>query len=259
MTGTSAVISFPNITYNSPYAINFFLGLFSLASLFPIVLMATQSLLREKDNRFEQILYATPITIRNYFISRFSLVFGFAVFTFLLFLIGYIIGHLLTINNSEQWGVFHLSYYLHCFFTIVLPNIFLCTVIVCCTAWFTKNKMFVYLSGLGIYILYMVVSIFSNSPFMAGSVPVSESTMNLSAKIDLFGMAAFFEQTQYWTALQRNTTVLQLSGNFLWNRIGVILLAFLLLIAAYKFFKFKLTNQQKKKIDRKSTRLNSSH
>lgn len=61
-------------------------------------------------------------------------------------------------------------------------------------------------------------------------------------------MAAFFEQTQYWTALQRNTTVLQLSGNFLWNRIGVILLAFLLLIAAYKFFKFKLTNQQKKKI-----------
>ncbi|MBL0253738.1 MAG: aminopeptidase [Chitinophagaceae bacterium] len=248
MTGTSGVISFPNITYNSPYAINFFLGLFSLASLFPIVLMATQSLLREKDNRFEQILYATPITIRNYFISRFSLVFGFAVFTFLLFLIGYIIGHLLTINNSEQWGVFHLSYYLHCFFTIVLPNIFLCTVIVCCTAWFTKNKMFVYLSGLGIYILYMVVSIFSNSPFMAGSVPVSESTMNLSAKIDLFGMAAFFEQTQYWTALQRNTTVLQLSGNFLWNRIGVILLAFLLLIAAYKFFKFKLTNQQKKKI-----------
>ncbi|MBK7735032.1 MAG: hypothetical protein IPI36_07250 [Chitinophagaceae bacterium] len=108
--------------------------------------------------------------------------------------------------------------------------------------------MLVYLSGLGIYILYMVVSIFSNSPFMAGSVPVSESTMNLSAKIDLFGMAAFFEQTQYWTALQRNTTVLQLSGNFLWNRIGVILLAFLLLIAAYKFFKFKLANQQKKKI-----------
>lgn len=248
MTGTSAILSFPNITYNSPYAINFFLGLFSLASLFPIVIMASQSLLREKDNQFEQILYATPITTRNYFISRFSLVFGFAIFTFLLFLIGYIIGHLLKIDNSERWGIFHLSYYFHCFFTIVLPNIFLCTVIVCCTAWFSKNKMLIYLSGLGIYILYMVVSIFSNSPLVAGSSPASESAMNLAAKLDPFGMAAFFEQTHYWTALQRNTTVLQLSGNFLWNRIGVILLAFLLLIVAYKFFKFKLANQQKKKI-----------
>ena len=248
LTGTSAVISFPNITYNSPYAINYFLGLFSLASLFPIVLMASQCLLREKDNRFEQILYATPITIRNYFISRFFLVFGVAVFTFLLFLTGYIIGHLVTINNSEQWGVFHLSYYLHSFFTIVLPNIFLCTVIVCCTAWFSKNKMLVYLSGLGIYILYMVVSLFSNPPFIAGTSPSSERAMNLSAKLDPFGMAAFFEQTQYWTVLQRNTTVLQLSGNFLWNRIGVVLLAFILLIAAYHFFKFKIASQQKKKI-----------
>lgn len=248
LTGTSAIISFPNITYNSPYAINFFLGLFSLASLFPIVLMASQSLLREKDNRFEQILYATPITIRNYFISRFFLVFGGAVFTSLLFITGYIIGHLVTINNSEQWGTFHLSYYLYCFFTIVLPNIFLCTIIVCCTAWYSKNKMLIYLSGLGIYVLYMIVSLFSNSPFMAGSSPASERTMNLSAKLDPFGMAAFFEQTQYWTALQRNTTVLQLSGNFLWNRIGVILLAFMLLLAAYKFFKFKIVNQQKKKI-----------
>lgn len=225
MTGTSAIMPFPNITLNSPYAINFFLGLFSLASLIPIVLIASQSLLRENDNQFEQILYTTPITIPAYIISRFSLVFGVAVFTSLLFLIGYILGHLIVIDNSERWGSFHLSHYLHCFFAIVLPNIFLCTVIVCCTAWFSKNRMLVYLSGLGIYILYMIVSLFSNSPFMAGSSPVSDKAMNLAAKLDPFGMAAFFEQTQYWTAIQRNNNVLQLSGIFLWNRIGVILLA----------------------------------
>lgn len=115
MTGTSAIMPFPNITLNSPYAINFFLGLFSLASLIPIVLIASQSLLRENDNQFEQILYTTPITIPAYIISRFSLVFGVAVFTSLLFLIGYILGHLIVIDNSERWGSFHLSHYLHCF------------------------------------------------------------------------------------------------------------------------------------------------
>lgn len=172
--GTSAGIGFPNIKYNSPYAINFIVGLFSLASLFPIVITASQSLLREKDNHFEQILYATPITVRNYFVSRFLLVFGVAVLTFLLFFVGFIFGHLMEINiNSEKWGGFHLSYYLHSFFVIVLPNIFLCTVLVCCTAWFSKNKMLVYLSGLGIYVVYMVVSIFTGSPLISGGSPPS--------------------------------------------------------------------------------------
>ncbi|MBK8392799.1 MAG: hypothetical protein IPL23_27555 [Saprospiraceae bacterium] len=82
LVGTSAGIGFPNITYNSPYAINFIFGLFSLASLFPMVLMASQSLMREQDHRFEQILYTTSITNRDYFGSRFSVVFGISILSF---------------------------------------------------------------------------------------------------------------------------------------------------------------------------------
>ncbi|MFH4965560.1 M1 family aminopeptidase [Gaetbulibacter sp. M235] len=249
LVGTSAGIAFPNIKYNSPYAINFILGLFSLASLFPIVIMASQSLLREQDNHFEQILYATPITIRNYFVSRFLLVFGMAVFTFLLFIIGYMLGHFIKMDNSEKWGIFHFNYYLNSFLIIVLPNIFLCTVIVCCTAWFSKNKMLISLSGLGIYVLYMVVSIFSNSPLFAGASPVSDNAMSISSKLDPFGMVAFFEQTQYWTALQKNTMVLQLSENLLFNRIAIILLALTIFYTVYKRFQFKNSNKPKKKVE----------
>ncbi len=247
--GTSAQISFPNILYNSPYAINFLLGLFSLACLFPIVIIAAQSLLREKDSQFEHILYSTPITIKNYFVSRFLFVFGVAIVTFLLFIFGYMIGHLIEMENSEKWGAFHLIYYLNSFLVIVLPNIFLCTVIVCSTAWLSKNKMLIYLSGLGIYVVYMVVSIFSNSPMLASASPVSDSAMKLSAKLDPFGMAAFFEQTQYWTALEKNTLILVLSGNLLINRIAYTTLAFAFLYATYKHFQFKISKKQKKKIE----------
>lgn len=247
--GTSAGIAFPNITNNSPYVINFILGLFSLASLFPIVIMASQSLLREKDTHFEQILYATPITIRNYLVSRFFLIFGVAVFTFLLFLIGYIFGHLMAMNDSENWGVFHLNYYLNPFLILVLPNIFFCSVIICCAAWFSKNKMVIYLSGLSIYVLYIVGSIFSNSPLLASASPASDSAMSLSAKLDPFGMTAFFEQTRFWPALQKNTMVLQLSGNLLFNRVAFLLLAIILLYTAYKRFHFRTSNKQKKKVE----------
>jgi ABC-2 type transport system permease protein len=244
---TSAGIGFQNITYNSPYVINYFFGLFSLTSLFPIVIFASQSLLREKDNRFDAVLYATPITVTNYFISRFSIVFGIAIFTFLLFLVGYMIGHFLKIDNSGNWSAFQLTHYFHSFFVIVLPNILFCTVIVCITAWFSKNKMLVYLSGLGIYILYMVFSIFSNTPIVSGASPVSDAAMSLSAKLDPFGLAAFFEQTKHWTALKRNTTVLQLSGNLLINRVAIVLLALAILLTAYKLFHFKISNNLKKR------------
>lgn len=244
--GSISRISFPNITYNSPYAINFILGLFSLACLIPVTITASQSLLREKDNRFEQILYSTPITTGNYFISRFLLVFGIAVLSFLLFLSGFISGHLMRMDSSELWGAFHISYYIHSFLIIVLPNIFLCSVIISCTAWISKNKTAVYLSGLGIYVLYMVVSIYSNSPLMAGASPVSESSMQLAAKTDPFGMAAFFEQTNHWTSSERNSVLLQLSGNVLFNRVAVVILSSTFLYISFKIFRFKVTDKNRK-------------
>ncbi|MBK8392798.1 MAG: hypothetical protein IPL23_27550 [Saprospiraceae bacterium] len=96
------------------------------------------------------------------------------------------------------------------------------------------------MSGLGIYILYMVFTIFSKNPLMSGSEPISETAMALSAKIDPFGMAAFFHQTNHWTAEQRNTEVLHLSGNVLFNRMMVVSFAFGLLILAYRFFRFNI-------------------
>lgn len=245
LVGTSAGIAFPNITYNSPYAINFLFGLFSLASLFPIVLIASQSMMREKDHRFEQILYTTSITNQSYLVSRFLVVFGITMLSFLVFVVGYMMGHLIKMNDSAHWGIFRIHYYLHSFLVIVFPNILLCTVVVCAVALLTKNKMLIFLSGLGIYILYVVFAVFSNNPLMAGSEPLSESAMNYSAKIDPFGMAAFFHQTNHWTAVQRNTEVLHLSGNLLFNRMMVIGLALGILFLSYRLFRFKLTKQQK--------------
>ncbi|MFI2744086.1 M1 family aminopeptidase [Zhouia sp. PK063] len=248
LVGTSAGIVFPNIKYNSPYAINFILGLFSLLSLFPIVIIASQSLVREKETQFEQLLYTTSIATKNYLISRFLLLFGIASICYLLFITGYMAGHLTSITSDGNWETFHFYYYINSFVILILPNIFLCTAIVSSIAWFSKSKMAIYVSGLGIYVLYMVGSIFSNSPLLAGASPVSDEAMNLSAKLDPFGMAAFFEQTYYWSALQKNTFVLKLTGNLLLNRVGVLVLACILLGILYKYYTFKVHYKASKKL-----------
>ncbi|HYC27828.1 MAG TPA: hypothetical protein VEB42_03415, partial [Chitinophagaceae bacterium] len=126
--------------------------------------------------------------------------------------------------------------------------IILCIALLCGTAWLTRSKLVIYVGGLLIYVLYIIASIFSNSPLMAGSAPSTPEAMSLFAKLDPLGMAAFFEQTKYWTAHERNTLQLSLSGNFLFNRVLWMSIAALVLGLSYARFSFRKLNSKPAKI-----------
>ena len=82
---------------------------------------------------------------------------------------------------------------------------------------------------------------------MAQAVPASPESMAIAAIADPFGIAAFFEQTQYWTPFQKNTQFLSFSGLFLKNRIIWILISIGFLLTTYKLFSFrKITKKVKK-------------
>ncbi len=140
---------------------------------------------------------------------------------------------------------FHAINYLYPFFVLAVLNALLCTAIVSTAGWLTKNKMVIYLSGLFIYILYMAVSLYSNSPLFANASPVSAGMMSMMAKLDPFGMAAFFEQTKTWTPLLRNTQLMVLEGNLLFNRIAVLLVSGALLYTTCRFYRFTLGKKEK--------------
>ena len=79
--------------------------------------------------------------------------------------------------------------------------------------------------------------------------------MAIAAIADPFGIAAFFEQTQFWTPFQKNTELLSFSGLFLKNRVLWILVSVGFLLATYKLFSFrkmakKVKKQPKTKDDR---------
>ena len=78
--------------------------------------------------------------------------------------------------------------------------------------------------------------------------------MSLMAKMDPFGLAAFFEQSKSWNPLQRNTQLLQLKGNFLLNRIWVLLFSLALTAIALRLYRFTLGKKQKakKQLDEKT-------
>ena len=117
-----------------------------------------------------------------------------------------------------------------------ITKYFICSTIIFSVSTLTKNSTATYVSAVFIYMLYFVSSIFLNSPLLAQAVPASPESMAIAAVADPFGIAAFFEQTQYWTPFQKNTQLLSFSGLFLLNRLVWIFVSIGILLGTYRLF-----------------------
>ncbi|RKS23171.1 peptidase M1-like protein [Flavobacterium endophyticum] len=244
-TSVAANFPFPETYKNSPYVITYVIGIMSLMCIFSVALLAAQSLMREKDAHFDLILYATPIQKRYYLSSRFLVIFGIAALTFVLYVTGLLVGHQLFSSHDEELAALDVWSYVKPFLVLAVPNILFCTGVLCSIGVLSKNRMAIYISGLFIYFLYWGIAMFSNSPLMASAAPVSAASMDVMAKVDPFGLSAFFEQTQYWTAGQRNTQLVTLTGNFLFNRMAYMAVSCLLVVFAYRKFSFIVGKDRK--------------
>ncbi|MCR4034073.1 MULTISPECIES: ABC transporter permease/M1 family aminopeptidase [Flavobacterium] len=256
-----ANFSFSGAYKNSPFVLTYAIGLLSLMTIFSITLQVAQQFLKEYETKFDAIVFSTPISKFHYLGSKFITAFVIAVSSFGMFIIGMIVGHQMSWIPKSEIAPFEILNYLWPYLVIVIPNILLCLSILATLAWLTRSKLFIYVGGLFIYILYIAGSIFSNSPLFANASPSSAKAMSMAAKIDPFGLAAFLEQTRYWTAIEKNTQLLSLSGNFLLNRIMWICISFLLIFVSYKMFSFRKTKTKKVKsvqIDTKEAKVFSA-
>ncbi len=222
-----------NLAYNSPYQIAYITSFLSLTSLFFTTIFTAQLALKEMDYNFNLIYFSFPISKKQFMWSRFLSIFTLSFCSTLLLTISFFIGREMEIADKVSVP-FSVSYYLLpiLFFTAI--NSFFVVTITSTVAWLTKNKLYVYVSGLLLYVMYMVALLFSGSPFMANQLPQSKQAQWISAISDPFGISAYFYQTSRFTIEQRNTNLLDITGMLLVNRIAIILLAFLLLLFVSK-------------------------
>jgi len=235
------------INFNSVYQVYFHAGIFTLGSVFVIMFFAISAMLRDKQYNMEGMLYSSSIQKVHYFWSRFLGTFIFSVLAFSPYLLGYMFGNYFSDLDPERIADFQLMTYLQPWLYIIVPNIFICSSIVFSVSTLTKSNTATYVSAVFIYMLYFVSSIFLNSPLIAQAVPASPESMAIAAVADPFGIAAFFEQTQYWTPFQKNTQLLSFSGLFLWNRLVWMLVAVGVLLGTYRLFSFRKVTKRAKK------------
>ena len=234
------------IYLNSPYTIGFMTGMLSLSVIFFATIFASQQLFKDQDSKFDSILFSLPFSKRDYISGRF---FSFFLQTFLSFtflMTGFIIGQNMR-TGSEMQPYFNLWYYL---FPLLIFGFINCLLV--CSFLFlisltTKKKLLVVIGGLLLYVLYMVVLLFSNSPFMAGSIPQSLESQQISAFTDPFGLSAYFFEGKNLSVIEKNELTIPFSSYLLVNRTVFLFISLAFLLLSYRLFSFSGFSGKKKR------------
>jgi ABC-2 type transport system permease protein len=234
--GSLRYLPYPDLHRNAPYFLSYFTGLATLGTIFTITLAVAQSFLKDAETKMDSLVYAMPLRKSDYLFPPLAAVFALTFLALTIAILGLLLGNYLPWLPASERGAFSLSAYAWPLLVLAAPNILFCLSLTACIAWLSRKALSVYTGGLLLFILYLIGSVVSNSPLMAGASPATPEAMALTAKLDPFGLAAFFEQTRYWTVTDRNTRLLAPEGNFLINRL--LWLAFSFLVLAFSYLKF---------------------
>jgi len=130
---------------------------------------------------------------------------------------GTIIGPFMPWADQETFQSFNLIHYLQPFFLFVIINALLVSAIYTTIAVTTRNRALVYVSAVGLLVLYLIGGI------IAGEQPEEW----IAALVDPFGATSLAVETQYWPAAEQNENMAPFTGWVGLNRLvyGIVGLA----------------------------------
>lgn len=240
------------IAVNAPYNIGFMLGILSLAIIFIATVLAFVLLFREQDANFSLIVYTTPIEKKKFALSRFLSFCLLTLFSFLVLVSGFVIG-LNVQPEAEMISGFKPWHFIYPFLLFGIFNtLFICGLLFLIAQKF-KNKLLVAISGIFLYIMYILIMVFSNAPFMAQALPQSLLAQEISALADPFGLSSYFFESKDQTLLQRNTQTVPFSNHLLLNRILFFVFALTMIYGGVRSFSFQSTKKRKYRKPKPST------
>ena len=230
LTGTDSITTGAGgerVKANGAISIATSISIMSLLSIFFGAVFTVTGVMRDENHKFLEIMHSTPIKT---FDLAFSRMVGVTLTVFLCILAGVLgmaLGQFSPWADKEAFGAFNLLYWLHPIVFFVGINALLVSSIYMMIAALTRNKSIVYVSAVGLFMLYIGVNLFptENSP---------DLTVTLT---EPFGLASLAIVSEFWTPAEQNTQTVPLIGYFGLNRLIYGLLAITLFALTLLRFK----------------------
>ncbi|MDY8136159.1 ABC transporter permease/M1 family aminopeptidase [Aquimarina sp. 2201CG5-10] len=235
------------INDNAPYKLNFIICGLSLGSIFPVLFFTIQSLLRDTTYKYDAIIYSTAITKTKYYLSKFIGVYISSLMVVSFGVLGLYLGQFM--DHNIRMGDFSIWHYLWPWLLFIVPNTFIIAGILFVTTLFSRSSVITYVTGVLLLVVFWITSFYINSPFTGGQVLSKPNILGVIAILDYFGLAAFAEQTQFWTPYEKNHEIIALSGSVLLNRLIWSIAGLFILGIGYRLFSFRKENIQTKKTE----------
>jgi ABC-2 type transport system permease protein len=225
-----------NINANAPYVLYYLITLMSHFGLLITAAFFGKAAYRDFKENTYSLYFSYPIKKIDYLLGRFSGAFLSTLFVFSGVGIGALLGSLSPFVNPEKIGRIDLLSYILPYLYGVLPNVLFAGVLFFSLALVTRKFFPVYTGAAAIIICHL-----------AGNSFLQSQNDLLASLIDPFGNIAARGFYVYWTAAQKNSLLIPLSGNFLLNRIIWITLGITLLHIMFKKFHFSHLLESKKR------------
>ncbi len=220
---------------NSSYAIHQLVAFGGYLGLLIIAPIFGQSINKDFEKRFNQILFATPLRKSTYFLVRYFASVISSVVILSSIAIGIFIATLLPFIDRAMICRNEIWYYVAPYLTEVIPNTMMFGAIFIAIASLTKRMAPVYLASIVVFTGWLIARTLSSSI----------GDHNIPALLDPLGQAAANLVTRYWSASEQATQTIPLTGMFLYNRILWASVGSVILLLAYVVFDpFKLPREK---------------
>jgi ABC-2 type transport system permease protein len=220
-TGSGVSFSSEKVFINSPFALAqtvAFLGFFGVIVIAPVMGRAVQ---QDFEYQTFHFFFTSPIRKSDYFFGRFLGALATLLYIFAGIMVGVLIGSHWPGVLPERVGPWSLRAMLQPYAISLLPNLVFLGAAFFGIAALTRRMMPVYVAGIIVLIGYLAAS----------GLLIDMDNRTLASMLDPVGRMAMSTMARYWTAAEKNTQLMHLTGELLWNRvlwtaIGLAIMAF---------------------------------
>ena len=216
-----------NVNRNAPGVIVNLFTNFSVLGLFVVTFFIAQPLLRDFEMGTDELFFSTPMRIRSYLAGRLSAGMVASILVFVLTSAGMMLGGVMPWLDPARLGPFSLIPHLWSFAVIVIPNLIFMASLLSLLAVTARSLLSVYIGVIGFFVLWLVASL------LARDIKYD----SIATLLDPFGTRAMERTMRYWSAIESNAQLPELTGYLLVNRAAWLGVSGVLLASAFLLFK----------------------
>lgn len=226
------VVNSEKIAVNAPISISFLMIVLSIWGTLVSSAIMGVPIFRDLEHKTGMYFYAMPIKEMPYLLGRYlgSLVILILVFVSIIFgaSLASALGPVFGWEDAERYAPFNLLHYLYPLAIFLIPNLIFSGTIFFSLVTLTKRISSAYAGSVLFFICYLVGVTLTRDIENRGIVDI----------LDPYALNTFLNVTRYWTVVEQNNNVAELTGNLLYNRMLWLGISAILLLITLNVFKF---------------------